>query len=261
MADNSNTPTDAGNSANPNTTNRDAIAKIVLIGSIGGLFLLAAIIIYKTEKTEAVATNIFNALLPLFGTWVGTLLAYYFSKDNFEAASKSVRDMASKVSGTTEQLQRIPLKDKMRPIKDVDFYTIKKGEEDKCLLSKILDDKKFERIPMLDDAGHIVYLIYKASIHQFLSRLALGKITIANVTPANATLADAFANDAKLKEMSEKSFGFVPLSASLADAQREMERISKACPCNDICVPQNGNAEEPVLGWITDNTIAENLKA
>ena len=30
-----------------------------------------------------------SSLLPLFGTWVGTLLAFYFSRENFKAAAES----------------------------------------------------------------------------------------------------------------------------------------------------------------------------
>jgi hypothetical protein len=44
--------------------------------------------------------TVFNALLPLLGTWVGTVLAYYFSRKNFESASQSVERM---VTLTTEQ--------------------------------------------------------------------------------------------------------------------------------------------------------------
>jgi hypothetical protein len=37
------------------------------------------------------STLIFNALLPLAGTWVGTVIAYYFSSKNFETANQSMQ--------------------------------------------------------------------------------------------------------------------------------------------------------------------------
>jgi hypothetical protein len=30
--------------------------------------------------------------------------------------------------------------------------------------------------------------------------------------------------------------------------------------CGDIFVTQTGNSSEPIIGWITDNTIMENAK-
>ena len=60
-----------------------------------------------------------------------------------------------------------------------------------------------------------------------------------------------------IRDRFESSFGFVPSTATLADAKREMERIEK---CADVFVTQSGKKDEPVLGWITDNTIIENSR-
>jgi hypothetical protein len=53
---------------------------------------------------------VFAAVVPLIGTWVGTLLAYNFSRENFEAASQATKDTyaaASSLStGTPLVLQR-----------------------------------------------------------------------------------------------------------------------------------------------------------
>src|SRR5882762_1443441 len=113
---------------------------------------------------------------------------------------------------------------------------------------------------MVDDAQRIIYLVYKATVHQFLSRIALEQVKVGNKKPAEVTLKDVLDTDPKLKEMFEKSFGFVSVTASLADAKGEMERVGQKIPCNDVFVTQNGKSEEPILGWVSDNTIAENLK-
>jgi hypothetical protein len=107
------------NSGDTEFISRGTIALIVLISSIGGLLGVAIVIIHKDSTNT---TNIFNALLPVFSTWVGTLLAFYFSKDNFEAATKSVTNLANKISGTNERLQQITVKDKMRLRKDMEVY-------------------------------------------------------------------------------------------------------------------------------------------
>ena len=46
-----------------------------------------------------------------FAAWVGTVLAYYFFKDNFKAASKSVQDMAK--IATDEKLKALFVRDEM----------------------------------------------------------------------------------------------------------------------------------------------------
>ncbi len=255
MANDNSTP-NSGNPTPPDGSTRDRIAMIVLITSIGGLILLAGVIISMGCDS---AKDIFNALLPVFGTWVGTLLAFYFTKDNFEAATRSVTAMAGKVSGATERLQQVAAKDKMRQLKDIGTYALKKGAEDQCVLSQLLDKCKYERIPMVD-SNVVIYLVYKATVHQFLTDVALKKVTVANKDAATVTLKDALDAVPGLHETFEKSFGFIPVSATLADAQREMERVSKDTACNDIFVTPGGKPDEAIVGWITDNTIAENLK-
>src|SRR5688572_6020838 len=47
------------------------------------------------EQFDAASQRIFSSLLPLLGTWVGTVLAYYFSSKNFETASQSVERMVT----------------------------------------------------------------------------------------------------------------------------------------------------------------------
>ena len=73
---------------------RDKMGVIMIILSIGLLITLTVLSIRvinspdTTEKFKDIK-DLFGMLLPLIGTWVGTVLAYYFSKDNFEAASKT----------------------------------------------------------------------------------------------------------------------------------------------------------------------------
>ncbi len=81
------------NKKDKNQDAREGISKIVvysiLIGSslIGVLLLVDQLFISKNERN---LDFIGQSLLPIWGTWVGTVLAFYFGKSNFDAASKSV---------------------------------------------------------------------------------------------------------------------------------------------------------------------------
>ncbi len=261
--------TDQSNTDRRGTIDRHWVTMIVLIGSFAGLIGLATLIIIGSwsQKPSDDAKNLFNALLPVFGTWVGTLLAFYFSKDNFEAATKSISEMATKISGADERLKQIPVRDKMRTLKDITSWPMKKGDEDKSRISDILAKfARLDRIPMLDDKGVVVYLVYKNVLYQFLSELALHPEKMPkkpDQTPkqvADLTFKDILDFDSNLKNSFEKSFDFVREGATLADAKQKMEATSKTTPCNDIFVTHTGQPTEPVVGWITDNKIGENLK-
>jgi len=242
---------------------RHLIAMVVLVGSFLGLIGLSVVIIKgSAEKGDyAMTKDVFNALLPVFGTWVGTLLAFYFSRENFKAAADSVTQIAKEVARVDERLRAIAVREKMRRLKDMTTWVIKRDEEDKCKLSDVLAKcANVDRIPMLDDKNCIVYLVYKNPLYQFLSQIALDPTKLGTKKAADLTLKDVMDSDAKLKQLFQGSFGLVAENATLADAKRAMETIAKTVPCNDVFVTQTGQANEPIIGWITNNTIAENSK-
>src|SRR5579863_6696728 len=80
----------------------------LVVGSAIALVLLAIVIlvgagIVEYEKPgngsiKDTSQLLLSSLLPLFGTWVGTVLAFYFSKENFEAANRSAIDVVRSVS-------------------------------------------------------------------------------------------------------------------------------------------------------------------
>jgi hypothetical protein len=53
-------------------------------------------------------------ILPMIGTWVGTVLAFYFGKEQLEAATRSVTSIARELT-PDEKLRSIRGTDKMIP--------------------------------------------------------------------------------------------------------------------------------------------------
>jgi hypothetical protein len=279
MAQNNDSDNSAG-AVPPDSRFRYKLAGTVLIVSIMGLFLLSGVVLWgswpsadpKTadsyKQFQDSARYVFGAILPLIGAWVGTLMAYYFSRENFEAATRSVKDMADKIISGDERLKQIPAHDKMRLARDITSWSMKPGEEDKAKIGDIMVKfARLERIPMMDDKGVIVYLVYKNVLNQFLTRVALGHLTLANGHGApDVTFKDVLDSDPidpkdpKPKDVFQNSFGFVVEDATLADAKSKMESVGKSYPCNDVFVTKTGKRDEPVLGWVTDNCISENLK-
>jgi len=40
----------------------------------------------------------FNVIIPLLATWIGTVLAFYFGRENFEAASKQYKSIINQLT-------------------------------------------------------------------------------------------------------------------------------------------------------------------
>jgi len=87
----------------------------VTVIAVVAVATLAGLIIHNSkDKVDAAtsAQNVLSSVLPLLGTWVGTILAYYFSKENFEAATKSVTELAKQLT-PQEKLRSALATDKM----------------------------------------------------------------------------------------------------------------------------------------------------
>lgn len=244
----------------PEQNFRLILAGILTLMSAGGIVLLSIVIIWKgTSGNEA--QSVLNSVLPLFGSWVGTVLAYYFSRENFEAATRSVNEMAKQLT-TQDKLHAAKVKDCMLKRSTFHAETVKKTQNGKpdfasneLKLSAILErlDKanKGQRVPILDENNHPLYLLHRSNIDRYLASKALKGEQIADLR-----LEDLL-DDAEIKKIFDHGFAMVRQDADLAEAKDKMDM---AQDCLDVLVSQNGTDQEPVLGWITNAKIEEIAK-
>ena len=63
--------------------NRERISLVVLAISIASMLIISIVSINnaKDEDKGLAANKVMDATLPLYGTWVGTILAFYFSRN------------------------------------------------------------------------------------------------------------------------------------------------------------------------------------
>jgi hypothetical protein len=224
----------------------------VTIISILAVTVLATVIIHRGD-TES-PQNVLNSVLPLLGTWVGTILAYYFSKENFEAATRSVTELAKQVS-PQEQLKTISAKTKMLPREKIFFVSF---PADQIKLIAALDSlekaQKGNRIPVLASTYEPKFILHRSLIDKFLSQAARSGKSSTDLE--KLTLQDLLNQDTELRRMAE-SFAVVSEDATLADAMNAMARISD---CQDVFVTRAGTKQEEVLGWVTNVIIQENAR-
>lgn len=88
---------------------RDYIAIAITAVSIVGVLVLAAVCIwFNHDKAQEILTTV----LPVIGTWVGTVLAFYFSKENLESATRSITAIVGQLT-PSDKLKQILAKDKV----------------------------------------------------------------------------------------------------------------------------------------------------
>jgi len=240
------------------------ITKLVLWGTVfilaTGIFFAYEALNTKVPETQiklafSILQYVLGILLPLWGTWIGTILAYYYSKGNFEAANKSVQQMVDKLT-SDKKLEQLSVKSIMILKKDLIFKVMPIGKDLSLFKIKtdgldFLEQKKIKRVIILDDSDHAKYVIHRDLITTFaLNEIAKGKKI------EDLTFEDML-NDgsAEVKNTIPNSVQFLGIDANLLDAKKLMDQQRT---CLDIFITQTGKAEEPVIGWITNVTIMQN---
>jgi len=226
---------------------RDWLAMLLLIFSVFSVTALAITIIVKNGE----ATTVMSAVLPLLGSWVGTVLAFYFSKDNFAAATKSVSDMAKQVT-TQDKLATTLARDKMIPRDKMFILDSPETEKLNDILAKLNADKRGSRIPFLGNNDLPRYIIHRSVIDRFLADKAMAGAQ----NLGDLTLGDLL-QDATIKQKIDQGFATVKEDATLADVKAEMD---KSRDCQDVFVTKNGGRNEAILGWITNGIVEDNSK-
>ncbi|MBV8550720.1 MAG: hypothetical protein JOY54_05420 [Acidobacteriaceae bacterium] len=226
-----------------------------LAGGITAVAIVGAVVLGAVAilRPNTAAQTILGTVLPVIGTWVGTVLAYYFSKESLEAATRSVSAIAREVT-PEEKLRSKPAQSVMIP-RDQMFIVRGPAPQVNLLgaLKALEDSKKGDRLPVLDASDHPLYVAHRSTVDAFLVAKVRGA---AAADLSGLTLADML-SDPDRKSMLENSFATIRQDATLADAKIAMDAVKYA---QDVFVTKTGNQNEPVLGWITNNIIEDNAR-
>lgn len=258
-----------------------ALILIMLSGIILVILVIMAWLNLKKDSFEDIE-KLFTILLPVIGTWMGTILAFYFSKENFEAANQRVKDLVNQITTTDEKLQVLKASDVMikldtsilMTVKDENDFRSRKLSE----LIKKMEDSHSERMPILQEGTlKFIYLIYRTTIERFILGYNNGSIKINTTTPAapaanapapannppvpapiptvDLTVNHMFQSDFQLiKDIRDCKGYFLPISATLDQVKRAMQDNTI---CQDVFITKTGSKDESVEGWITNTIIIE----
>jgi hypothetical protein len=219
------------NTEQPEPLYRDLIAKILLIGSF---ILLITILIYWMICGND-PERLFSLLAPLISTWIGTLLAFYFGKANFEAATKSYNQVIDRL--TPDILDDILVKQVM-----IDKFTMVSIDTNNPLITTFnlqglrdfLESINKSRLPVLE-AGKVKCIIHKSTLSNEMLKVApaVPAATLDEFITANHTVVE---------------FDTINEDKKVEDARKIMNEKNY----KDLFVVDANNA---LTGWLTDTQI------
>ncbi|AFY61799.1 CBS domain-containing protein [Synechococcus sp. PCC 6312] len=225
---------------------RTILAGFIVVAAILGISAISITIIVVTDsednKVSERAQVVFNATLPLLGTWVGTVLAYYFARENFETASRSAERLVQ--LSPQEKLQSTLVAVAMTAKSKM--FSADKNEAKLVEILKEANDRGFRRIPILTTSAFPKFLIYRDDILYYLfdkSQQDRDGLTLQNF------LDDSTAN--------KRPFAIVGEDSTLAAAKEAMDKIPD---CHEVFVTKNGRSDSEVVGLLTNTDIEKYSK-
>lgn len=217
---------------------------------VSGVAIVALGIVAIVVETDN-AMTILNAVLPMVASWVGTILAFYFGRENFESANRQVRELVQRL--TPEERAKTPVTGVMRRLTDMKYFKMEEGKSDQDVTVAQLKDKlssDVSRLPVLEADEGPKYMIHQSRIANFL--LEGGK-----ETDTLATFIDHWEKQ-NLRFGENNGFVVVSEKAALDEAKRKLD---DAPTCQDIFVTKGGTVDEPLIGWISNARLARYLEA
>lgn len=213
-----------------------------------GLIALTILVASIFDKELKGAQLVLTGVLPLLGTWVGTILAYYFSKENFEAAAQSERERLA-------VQQRPTPTPALAVARKLGKMVVARMPESTVILAPgkgPFAESNVKRLPVLDENDHPKYIIHQNSVVEFREKTQLQPQELEALT-----LEALGKKDPQLLTLFKESFATVGADSTLADAKQALESTPK---CQDVFITKDGSRNSPVLGWLTNTRIMEQLR-
>jgi|SRR5438105_992819 len=232
-------------SGDASTRKRLAIT-VVAISAVGIVVISGLAIGFAGSKSRADTSKlVFTAVLPLLGTWVGTVLAFYFAQGNLEAATESTLALA----GATETAT--PVTKVMIPESDFVTYDAGPGDDLNAIqLSQVYTKMRqltppARRLPIRNASGAVLYVIHDSTLTAYAE----------SVNEASDSLTKTLGDLLGASEFSQlvSAIGYVSTDATVSDARSRMASILN---CNDVFVTASGKRDEHATGWLTNTLLA-----
>ena len=224
---------------------------ICAVGIVG--ISVAAIWLATTKNRGETTKLVFVSVLPLFGTWVGTVLAYYFAGKNLAAATAStaaLSDVTRRLAGVMSKTTTV--RDKMIPWERMRALDLSEEQEQNLnsLALKTIWDKfteiGFDRLPLVGPKRTVRAVVHRSLLDSYAATTG---IALPDGLTDAMTIASLTADQQRLL----KAFAIVTASATLGEARDRMRAVPD---CKDVFVTETGKETDPVVGWLTNSDLA-----
>ena len=238
------------------STARSKIGRHIVYWAIGAVTILGVIAIAtglatKDKEAYGFVKDVLSMLLPVIGAWVGTVLAFYFSRENYIAATEN----NAALLGLSDRLQTIRAESAMIPMAQAAMLKTPKDDAGIKLKEDILDGvvkaSGRNRIPIASDDGVVRYVVHRSVIDKFI-----GEQAAAGKDVSKLTLKDLVESDEYKDWVS--SFASVKPTETLGVIKSRMDSDPK---CSDVIVTDDGSRGKPALGWVTNVIVMEKSRA
>jgi hypothetical protein len=240
-------------SPNPHFNSKNIIAVGI---SLMSLFIIAYVSIFSLNCSGDKPDYDFisKSVIPVVGTWMGTILAFYFTRENFQAATDQYNRVLDRL--TPEQvLSKTFAKDIMTPLHSIirlDYLILK----DRSIITEILRNQNNASINrfLFFDGYKCKYIIHRSTFDSYLLDKHDGVLDISTLT-----LIDFIEEkDIKYSKYVKEGIVFIREEATLLEAKILFDNNPNS---QDIIVTKSGKADEDVIGLVTNNKLTEFLKA
>lgn len=227
--------------------NRDRLARyVVIVGSLGIFAIALAIVIAVAIKDTSddwkeTILSIFTSVLPVFSTWVGTVLAFYFTN---ETVRRTQQTQAQAPNGGSDPITRAGT---MTP-----YQSIPRIELDPAAAAELGAVAAAEAIPLseiqnqLGSSGPSRVIIFD---HNKVPVFVVFRTAMPEIVASSDTL-KTYLDTALNREASLK---FAPIAATATIA--EARNMLAAQGLTDLFVTANGRVAEPTMGWVSDESL------
>jgi uncharacterized integral membrane protein len=227
-----------------NNRNRTILTIIIVSSGILLIAILALIIILlasDTDKFES-AKWVFNAIIPLVASWIGTVIAFYFGRENFESATRQAMAL------TRDTLDDIKVENIMINVKTIVYRKIDPADDAKSTLASIITlykDIDKDRIPIFSAALAPRFIIQRSTMIDYINSK--------QSTKPDLNLKDML-NDNPNKYSFEAVEGFVVVSKTNT-VEEALNKMNSIKGCQDVIITDSGKETGEVIGWLTNTMI------
>lgn len=231
---------------------RDYIALLLIAAGIIGITAVAIAAVVFAQDTERAETTmaVFTALLPVVGTWIGTVLAFYFAKENFQAASDATRATMKQAGTLSEDTKVTDVMTPLGKISPLRKVVDMEGADTLALsdLNKEMEETQNHRVPIFTTlTGAPLLVIHQAHVNDYAQKTSRS--------------VDALIDDATVGTLRQypelksavENFVTVQLTATVADARKTLQQAPGS---KDVFITADGTREGPVVGWVTNSDLA-----